>query len=244
MRRLTLALALALAGPCAAAPTVTPLGTATAAGGSATLALATTADCPPGAWVVLTAADTGTPSVSGVADNAATPNTYGLGTQFAPSAGKAKLANAPVTADLPAGGQITVTFSATGGTKLVIAVCVTGLTGVDLDGTPTSGTAATSYTQTTGTLSQASEIVFDAFVLVAGAGDVITEDAAFTSDGSLSSTALLHLAHRIVSATTPVAYAASGTGARDWAANSMTFAAAAGASGAACALTLMGAGAC
>lgn len=198
------------------------LGSASAAAGSTTLTLTTTADSPAGNTIVVFAGDSGAVGVNAVTDSAG--NSYTVGTLFSGTSGKGRPFHCLNAARLGAGGAITATFSATGAAKLMSAVSVGGVAAPDVEGAGATGTSTTP-SLASGTLGHGGEIVFGLAVIVLGASDAFTESAGFTGNTAALNGAALRWTWRIVSTGAGVTYAPSLGTSRTWAVNVKSFAA-------------------
>lgn len=216
-----------------AALTRAAIGKNSAGGGNSTVAITTTADCPAGSLlVVLTGAANDTSTASSVTDNATGgANTYGGLNTITSGAGVANMRafHADNTAhDLPLGGTITVTWSSTSAPKLAAAECVGGAAAspLDVNATGTAFTTTTTPTQATGSLAQASEIIYG-FELSQG-GVFTSAGTGFTSAQSQVQNAnTLATAFDIVSSTSTVTFGPTLTSSSSGVINVATFKAAA-----------------
>lgn len=132
-------------------------------------------------------------------------NTYSAGAVTLSNTTGVRIFSSVLANDLPQGGTITVNYAAAANQKMVIAMSVTGMSSSPFDqGATFTGTTATP-SATTGTLAQADELIIG--VVGMNGNSLSAEDAAFTNFATASLSSILHVAYRIVSATTAVAYA-------------------------------------
>jgi len=185
------------------------LGATSAAAGSATLVLTTTADAPVGTLIVVAVGYKNNGAISSVSDSAG--NTYTGNTQTSSSNGSIRLFWTIVATDLPQGGTITATYSATANNKLLIAANVSGIAASPADATVGATGTGTAPSVTSGTLNAAAatagEIVFG--VGEAAASETWSAEGGFTALATVnqSTTSSLHLAYQTVNATTALTYA-------------------------------------
>lgn len=86
-----------------------------------------------------------------------------------------------------------------------------------------TGTGTALASATSGTLVQASEIAIGYAVIFGGSADSFTEDATYTTLGSVVfGTTIIRVAYKIVSSTTAVSYAPTNGTSRNWGANVFT----------------------
>ncbi len=115
------------------------LGSVTAAAGSTTLVLTTLADSPAASTIVVFAASAGSVAPSLVNDSAG--NSYAAGVNVNSGSSKQRDFFCAAAAHLPAGGTISVTFASASAVKLMSAVSVSGLAGMDVEGGGRAGAA-------------------------------------------------------------------------------------------------------
>lgn len=243
MRRALLAAGAAfalLAGRANAAITVNDLISAPNIYNSTTTTwnISTTADCPAGAAILVSVGwvnSGGTASATTSASDTLT----GVSFQNGGSNVYGELLYGTNITHLANGGTIAVTFSAPPTYMAATAVCITGVSAVDYVGTQSTG-SDTHPTNTTGTLSQASEIVFASYV-PSGSPVLTSESGGFTT-GAQPGYPTIDLAWKTVSATAAVAYTATIGSSTPWVASTITFKAS-GAGGVVCRnRSLMGVG--
>lgn len=221
----SLALLLALCAPAHAAIAIlagggtgNAIGSGSVTSASATFAITTTADAPPGTLLVVGGEIRANPgTMNSCTDNAATPNTYSALPPSAPPSqplANARIFYTIVGTDLPNGGTITCTFNtAASDLKALIAVAFTGAAASPADGTGTI-TSATGVTNSlsngpTPTLACPGSGNCEVVVAVSGFSSVpsaITETGSFTSLGAAINVGDMHMAYLIVSANTAIIY--------------------------------------
>lgn len=224
--------ALAWSVPAVAAiGTPTSLGTASAAasGGTGTLVITTGADCPPGSLAVVIADGEGSIATTTVADSAG--NSYTAGTTYAFPSNRLRFYWSIIGTDLPSSGTITTTYALDTGKKYATASCVSGVASADLDGGASGTTgASTAPSITTATLNNANEIIYAVVQVVTGVSDTYTEDAGngwtTLNSVSLATSGKMHVAYKIVAATTAKTYAPTLGTSRTWGESYQTFTAA------------------
>lgn len=231
-----LGLALAVA-PAAWASLSAPtqLGQTTDNGSISTTTITTGADAPPGSTIII-AMVTGNAATLTISDNASGgSNAYTVASTVCTfnTSSKIRVAYATVARDLPSGGVIT--FSWTGATHFAGAAVAEGNLAnppLDVQGACTSGTSTTGTPISpgigTGTLGQASEIVFG-IVGITSAFTAYASNSPFTTPngGDLTGTTAnnpnIQWGYDIVSATTGVTYAPQWNTSRAYGANVWTF---------------------
>jgi hypothetical protein len=111
-----------------------------------------------------------------------------------------------LTNDLPSGGTVTITFSATH-TGIVAVIGTSGITASpsDVQGAGVNSTTSTPSIST-GVLANSNEIVFGVVGVNSGAGRTFTEPGTFAQIVNISSSDLLHVAYAVVSSTSSVTY--------------------------------------
>jgi hypothetical protein len=188
----------------------------------ATLVLTTGADAPVGSLIFVAGVQQVTSGtvVSSCTDQKS--NSYSaLGSANNASGASTGAAYANNTAsDLPSGDTISATFGTSAATVAMAALAVSGIatsSPLDINNVNATGNSS-SPSAATGTLAQASEIIF-AILGWSTSGGTITED---TTHGWTSlvtfqgNTMTLHIAYQIVSATTSVTYAPTISATREW----------------------------
>jgi hypothetical protein len=186
-----------------AAPLIslTIIGTNSGAGNNVT----TTVDCPVGdALFMVTGANDTDTTVASASDG--TANSYSSYQNTATSA----LYNGAISYslnlahDVPSGSTLSATeTSGADGGYVQAAVCVTGAnSGLDKSVSVVEASAVSTFTLTTGTLTQANEIIFEEWVPTTSVS--YTEASGFTPLTTCSATVGLCFAYTIVTATTSV----------------------------------------
>lgn len=218
------ALASLLASPCFAAVGETDLGTATAAAGSATLPLTTTAACPAGSLLVLFGADAGAAnSINSIADSAG--NTWSFGNTGTVGSGRQRFGYVRPGVMLPLanGGTITPTFAGTTGAKLAAAACFSAVSTAggnnsvrDIDGVGTTGTSTSPSFTSSATLLSNAELVIGGSLIVAGGADAFTQDAAYANLPAALSTDALRWGWKMTTAVGAQTYAPTLGTSRTW----------------------------
>lgn len=253
-RLLSGAITLALAGHAQAAPAIISgsgtggaLFTATTNSASQNFVQATTTvDVPPGSLLIIGVADSvvATTSISSCTDG--TANSYAPAqTGYSSTTFTLNVYYSYTTIDVPNGSTIKCTFSSTSGYKMIDAVAFSGMASSPLDSgsvpTPTFGTG-TATSITTGTLAQASEVVFG--IASTGTGETFTQTSGFTSLGTAPSRAT-NFAYLITTTTTAKTYSTSFGTSISWASVAQGFEASGGSSsGKGCFLHTLGVGVC
>jgi hypothetical protein len=208
-----------LAGAAIGTPTQLGVGTSS----TGVINITTAADSPPGTLVVVA-----TFGNAGSASFSATDSVSNCGGAY-PAIANSAISGAAgmgvfycsVTSDLPNGGVITVNCGCSGDVSAT-AFSVSGIaTSSPLDQTGSithGGTSSTSATATTtGTLSQASEIVVGVTGVGSGYTSGWTQGAGFTSiGGETGNTKNIFTAYQVVSATTSISWTSSWTGAASY----------------------------
>jgi hypothetical protein len=203
---------------------ITNIGNNSAAAGSATLAITTTAACPAGNAAVMADAVIANVAVNTPTDSAS--NTWsapGTSNTLTGSAARMKLHWLPsrLNAGLPLGATITANYGGTTGIKLAAVACIFGaiMTGatVETEAAPTTNVGtAPSLTLTTPTLSTA-EIDVCAYTVVTGAADTFTNTTGFSPLARVNSTSALDWEYKIVSDANAVTCAPTLGTSRTWA---------------------------
>jgi len=219
------ALALCAAPARAAIGTPVPLGSFNSSSGGTTAPITTGSSVAAGSLIFAIGSIAGGGGVmSGTADttnptyaNAQTcapENTFSDGLWYVPNA-----------TTLPSGDTVTITFNANQ-VLMGLAVADTGLLTSPLDKV---GGCSLGYSSTpslsTGTLSQANELVIGEVMVEGGQGQTFTEAPGFTTGGNvaLTSSAIIHWAYEIVSSTASVTYAPTLDTTRAYVANVYSF---------------------
>src|SRR5581483_8896990 len=176
--------------------------------GTTNSVITTANDSPAGNCIVVFAIDSSR-TITGVTDSAG--NTYT--SSGVTSAGNLSMWTSPNALHLPSGGTITISSQVNLGAHVMgYAVSVSGIattTPVDIAPAVVPGGPSTTPSKSTGTLSQASEIVFGVVTCATGTG--FTEASGFSTDGQVTNwpgnSRDFHFAYQIVNATTSVTYA-------------------------------------
>lgn len=219
------------------------MGQASAATGSTTLVLTSTAACPVGSAIIALASEVGgTTTIAVPVDSAG--STYGAVTAATGANTLARLykVTAAINRGLPSGGTITFTFPSSTVAKQVKAVCLRGSyvgsaspsDGVGAGATATSTTPAIAALTPTA----ANDIEFVFTTVVAGAADSWVESAGYTATTPVLNVNATRMAYQIVRGLSPTAYSATNGASRVWATNNAAFKAAI------CSLAATGTGSC
>lgn len=229
-RLLAIPLATLLASQAHAAGIAAPfnIASASAAAGSTTLAMTTTAACPAGSLIEIFASQIANGNPVSVADSAGNTYTGLVTTQLTGSVAKQRflVAGGRANAGLANGGTITVTYSGTIGVKLEVADCILGtaIIGTALDANPTGNVgSSTSPTISTSTLISPAEIVFCGYTLTTGSGVSFTPTSGFTALTAVSNVAAIQWEYEIVSASTAVTCAPTLGTTQVWGADANSF---------------------
>lgn len=184
---------------------------------------ATTVDAPIGSLITIgLGVRTGASTYTGCVDTAG--NTYSTPINKSSGGGEsASFSYALTTIDLPIGSTFTCTSAATGSKGIMVAA-FSGAAASPLDAasaTPTAGNGTAVSVGPTGTLacpaSGNCEVLIGFFATFAAAS--VTEDAAFTTFGSLTANASnTHMAYKIVAVNTAITYAPTNATSGFWAA--------------------------
>jgi hypothetical protein len=220
--------------PAAAAPpagigTPTSLGSISNATGNNTRQLSGLT-VPAGALIVVLVVDHGGAAGAGtaVAISDTAGNTYSASTEFVDSSGGLPtMIRYCANASALSSGTITAVFGTADATgKTVHAAYVTGIataSPVDIQVVANAGATA-SPSVATGTLAQASEVIFGAVIMAGGSADTFTEDTPeFTNLSRTQTVDLVNLAAKVVSATTDLTYNPTNSNSRHQAAKVISF---------------------
>lgn len=190
--------------------------------GGTTITVTTDTTIPVGSLVVLGISLRAISGISSCTDNASTSNTYTLNWVGATTTTTTGYAYSVTGFSLPAGSIITCTFTSTA-QKGMIATAWNNPDPTPFDSaSPTfnrnTGTAISigpsgtlACPATTGNC----ELLFGVWTTSTSISP-ITEDAAFTDMGTITSQAFLHVAVRLVTTNTPVSYAATAGSSSAW----------------------------
>jgi hypothetical protein len=222
-----LGLALAIA-PAAEAAIGAPasIGTRYQASGSATNVITTTVDAPPASLIVVPTGYAGTTTITSVADSAGNcGGAYAVNTGASVQAGSKRVAIyfCNVTgSDLPVGGTITTTFANSAANEAAMAFTVSGIATSspgDVSGSGSGSGQGVTGISATPSSANAEILIACVWISNGATGDNYVEDPAWTAitpvAGS-STNLLLHCAYKVVSSTTPVAWAPTWTNIRAW----------------------------
>jgi hypothetical protein len=199
-------LLLPLAAPAQAGPlSIVDIGNNSAATGSATLAVTTTAACPAGNAVAVFTGVIANVGINAVTDSAG--STYSQGTSITLSGSVARqrlqFANARNNGGLPIGSTITANYAATTGIKLAAAACISGAMSVgnpaDVEATPTTGTGTSPSLPITNPPLSPAEIDICAYLVASGAGDTFTNTSGFSPLARVNNSAALDWEYKITS---------------------------------------------
>ncbi len=221
------------------------IGQASAAAGSATLNLTTTAACQTGALIVMGLSEVGATSPISTAPTDAAANTYTATGSFSGTSIRGVFyKSAPaITKALASGSAVTATFPNSTTAQAAIMLCVpAGVTfgsAADANGTSTSGSSA-SPAITQAVNAQGNDIAFVLTILAGGAGDTWTEAPGYTSIAAPTALNVnaTRLAWAISPGPQPAPYTPTNGASRAWAVNSASF------RPSVCTLATLGAGPC
>jgi len=221
------------------------LGTATSSTTVTSKALVTAANANAGEAIIVFISASTSATAFALTDTAG--NTYTLSNIYAGSAGKVFIGYCLNPAALTAGDTITLSWT-TASRVAMSAVQISGLqTTAALDKDPSTGSAGTgtTFTQATGALAQADEIILGAFTTDNTSGVVVSPGTGFTALAVVtvpSGNQDMHPVYKIVASTTDTNFNPSWTTSRAFTGNLWSFKAAAAAASARASLALLGVG--